>query len=63
MLQPLQNHFVSHYTDSQRSLISFLWFQVSIIIVEFQQSHDLNEILEILFTVSSLELKVTKTTI
>ena len=64
-LQLLQNHSVSRHTHSQHSSISFLWFRVicgSIAIVRFQRSHDLDEILEIFFTFSSLELKVTKTT-
>ena len=43
MLQLLQNHSVSHYTDSQHSLIlSFLWIQVicgNIVIIGFQRSH------------------------
>ena len=65
MLQLLQNHSVSHLTHSQRSSISFLWFQVicgSITIVGFHQLYDLDEILEILFTISSFKLEVTKTT-
>ena len=65
MLQLLQNHSVSHHIDSQRSLISFLWFQVicgSSVIDELQRLHDMDEILEIVFTFLSLELKVTKTT-
>ena len=64
-LQLLQNHSVSHYTDSQRSSISFLRFWVicaSITIVGFQRSHNPGDILEIFFTFLSLELKVTKTT-
>ena len=64
-LRILQNHSFSHQTSSQHSSISFLWFRVicgSIAIVGFQRSHDLDEILEIFFTFSSLELKVTKTT-
>ena len=64
-LQLLHNHSVSHLTHSQSSSVSFLWFLVicgSIAIVGFQRSHDLDEILEIFFTFSSLELKVTKTT-
>ena len=39
MLQLLQNHFNSYYTDTQCSLLSFLWFRVicgSIVIVGFQ---------------------------
>ena len=61
-LQLLQNHSVSHHTDSQRSLISFLWFWVicgSIAIVGFQQSHNVDKISEVFFTFSSLELKAT----
>ena len=50
-VQLLQNHFVSHHTHSQSSVISFLWFRVicgSIAIVQFQRSHNLEETLEIL---------------
>ena len=64
ILQLLQNHSVSYHTDSQCSLISFLYFHVicgSITIVGFQWSHDLDEILKF-FAFLSLELKVTKTT-
>ena len=52
MLQVLQNHSVCHHTDSQHSLMSFLWFQVihgSTAIVGFLRSHDLDEILEIFY--------------
>ena len=45
-LQLLQNYSNSHHTDSQRALISFLWFQVicgSIAIVGFHRSHDLDK--------------------
>ena len=64
-LQLLQNHSVSHQTHSQSSSVSFLWFLVicgSIAIIGFQRPHDLDDILEIFFTFSSLELKVTRTT-
>ena len=59
-LQRLQNHSVSHHTDSQGSLISFLWFQVicgSIAIDKLQLSHDMDEILEILLTFLSWSSK------
>ena len=65
MLQRLLNRSICHHTDSQRPLISFLSFQVicgSIAMVRSQQSQDVDKILEIFFTFSSLEGKVIKTT-
>ena len=50
MMQLLQNHSISHHTDSQCSLISFLWFWEicgSTALVGFQLSHVLDKILEI----------------
>ena len=49
MLQPLQDHSVCSSTDSQHSLVRFLLFLVSVVMVRLQRSHHLDEILESLF--------------
>ena len=64
MLQLLQNHSISHHTDSQHSLISFLWFRVICGSIAMLDSSDRTIWMKFwkYFYFSSLELKSTKTT-